>query len=103
MSELQLKIVSLQKLVYNDYVDSVTLPTKSGEITVLPNHAPLISHLAKGTIRAKSAGQQKPSGLLHLHERHSSLPQSAEGGYHIEIDGGFMEVSSDSRLTVLLS
>ena len=78
--ELQLKIVSLKEVVYNDYVDSVTLPTKSGEITVLPNHAPLISHLASGTIRAKSAGQQKP----------------------FEIDGGFMEVTSDSRLTVLL-
>lgn len=80
MAELQLKIVSLQKVVYNDYVDSVTLPTKAGEITVLPNHAPLISHLAKGTIRAKSAGQQKP----------------------FEIDGGFMEVTPDSRMTVLL-
>ena len=79
-SELQLKIVSLKEVVYNDYVDSVTLPTKSGEITVLPNHAPLISHLAKGTIRAKSAGQQRP----------------------FEIDGGFMEVTHDSRLIVLL-
>lgn len=79
-SELQLKIVSLKEVVYNDYVDSVTLPTKSGEITVLPNHAPLISHLAKGTIRAKFEGQQKP----------------------FEIAGGFMEVTPDSRLTILL-
>jgi len=77
---IELKIVSLKEVVYDDYVDSVTLPTKVGEITVLPHHAPLISHLAKGTIRAKSAGQQKP----------------------FEIDGGFMEVTSDSRLTVLL-
>lgn len=80
-SELQLKIVSLKEVVYNDYVDSVTLPTKAGEITVLPNHAPLISHLAKGTIRARFEGQQKP----------------------FEIDGGFMEVTPDSRLTILLS
>lgn len=79
--ELQLKIVSLKEVVYSDYVDSVTLPTKTGEITVLPNHVPLISHLATGTIRAKSAGQQKS----------------------FDIDGGFMEVSPDSRLTVLLS
>ena len=78
--ELQLKIISLKEVVYNDYVDSVTLPTKAGEITVLPNHVPLISHLAKGTIRAKSTGQQKP----------------------FPIDGGFMEVTPDSRLTVLL-
>ena len=79
-SELQLKIVSLKEVVHNDYVDSVTLPTKAGEITVLPNHAPLISHLSKGTIRAKSAGKEQP----------------------FEIDGGFMEVDKESRLTVLL-
>ena len=79
--ELQLKIVSLKEVVFHDSVDSVTLPTKSGEITVLPNHAPLISHLAKGTIRAKSAGQQKP----------------------FPIEGGFMEVTPGSRLTILLA
>lgn len=81
MAELQLKIVSLKEVAYNDYADSVTLPTKSGEITVLPHHASLISHLAKGTIRAKFAGQSKL----------------------FEISGGFMEVTPDSRLTVLLS
>ena len=80
MAELQLKIVSLKEVVYNDYVDSVTLPTMMGEITVLPKHAPLISHLKKGTIRAKFKGQQKP----------------------FEIQGGFMEVTPDSRLTILL-
>ena len=79
--ELELKIVSLKEVVMHDYVDSVTLPTKSGEITVLPNHAPLISHLSKGTIRTKFEGQPK------------SFP----------IEGGFMEVDAHSRLTVLLS
>lgn len=79
--ELQLKIVSLKEVVYNDYVDSVTLPTKAGEITVLPNHVPLISHLSKGAIRARFKGQQKS----------------------FEFDGGFMEISADNRLTVLLS
>ncbi|HBV01630.1 MAG TPA: ATP synthase F1 subunit epsilon [Candidatus Taylorbacteria bacterium] len=77
---LQLKIVSLKEVVYDDYVDSVTLPTKAGEITVLPNHVPLISHLSKGSIRARCKGQQKS----------------------FELDGGFMEVTSESRLTVVL-
>lgn len=80
-SELQLKIVSLKEVVHDDYVDSVTLPTKTGEITVLPSHVPLISHLQKGTIRARFEGQQKS----------------------FDIEGGFMEVSPESRLTVLLS
>lgn len=80
-SELQLKIVSLKEVVFHDYVDSVTLPTKAGEITVLPHHVPLISHLTKGTIRANFEGKPKA----------------------FEIDGGFMEVSGDNRMTVLLS
>lgn len=80
-SELELKIVSLKEVVIHDYVDSVTLPTKAGEITVLPNHAPLISHLSKGTILAKTEGRQKP----------------------FEIEGGFMEVTGGSRLTILLN
>ena len=79
--ELELKIVSLKEVVMHDYVDSVTLPTKAGEITVLPNHVPLISHLSRGTILAKTKGQQKP----------------------FEIEGGFMEVTANSRLTVLLN
>ncbi|MSU55860.1 MAG: hypothetical protein EXS51_00920 [Candidatus Taylorbacteria bacterium] len=30
-------MVSLKEVVYNYYVDSVTMPTKSGEIAVLPH------------------------------------------------------------------
>lgn len=82
--ELELKIVSLKEVVYNDSVDSVTLPTTSGEITVLPHHAPLISHLAKGSIRVRRGG-------LEGQQR------------SFEIKDGFMEVTPDSRLTVLLS
>ena len=79
-SELELKIVSLEKVVMHDYVDSVTLPTKAGEITVLPHHAPLVSELAKGTIRTIFQGQPKT----------------------FEVKGGFVEVTGNSRLTVLL-
>lgn len=78
---LHLKIISLKEVVYDSPVASVTLPTKAGEITVLPGHVPLISHLTKGTIRTKCKGEQKP----------------------FEIEGGFMEVAQDSRLTVLLN
>lgn len=79
-SSLELKIVSLKEVVFHDYVDSVTLPTKTGEITVLPHHASLISELSKGTIKAKSDGSDRP----------------------FQINGGFMEVTNDSRLTILL-
>lgn len=78
--ELELKILSLREVVAHDYADSVTLPTTSGEITVLPNHTPLISALVSGTIRAKFK----------------------EGERSFAVQGGFVEVTPDSRLTVLL-
>lgn len=77
---IELNIVSLKNVVFHDYVDSVTLPTTSGEITVLPNHDALISSLKSGTIVARTAKGQIP----------------------FPIAGGFMEVAPDSRLTVLL-
>ena len=80
--ELELKIISLKEVVYNDYVDSVTLPTAAGEITVLPHHAPLISELKGGAIRARANGAAEKT---------------------FPIDGGFIEVSHRNRLTVLIS
>ena|SRR3989344_3192035 len=50
---LQLKIVTPQGIAYNDVAKAVTLRTTDGEITVLPNHIPLITLLDKGTIRIK--------------------------------------------------
>ena len=47
---LQLKIVTPEKLILEEKVESVTIPTKEGEITILPNHIPLIAPLASGDI-----------------------------------------------------
>lgn len=54
MSSLSLKIVSPEKLVFEDSgFESVTFPTHDGEITVLPGHIPLISKIAPGVITAR--------------------------------------------------
>ncbi len=50
---LKLKIVTPERLVLEENVAQVTLPTTEGEITVLPGHVPLISSLALGEIIAK--------------------------------------------------
>jgi F-type H+-transporting ATPase subunit epsilon len=50
--QIKLKIVTPEKLILEEMVDQVSLPTTEGEITVLPSHIPLIAGLASGDIVA---------------------------------------------------
>ena len=56
MADLNLEIVTPEKKVFDDTVDVVTVPTASGEIGILPNHAPLISSLKPGILSYTSRG-----------------------------------------------
>ena len=47
---LKLEIVTPEKRVVDEIVESVTVPTLSGEAGILPNHAPLISALKPGIL-----------------------------------------------------
>ncbi|MDP2629416.1 MAG: F0F1 ATP synthase subunit epsilon [Candidatus Harrisonbacteria bacterium] len=50
---MKLSIITLDGVQYASQARSVTVPTASGEITVLNKHIPLISQLKKGTLRVK--------------------------------------------------
>ena len=54
---MTLEIISAHEISYSGEVVSVTLPGVLGSFTVLKNHAPLISVLAKGNIRYTGAGE----------------------------------------------
>ena len=62
--KLNLKIVTPEKLILEEMVDSVTLPTIEGEITILPDHIPLITTLASGDIVARSNGEEIPMAVV---------------------------------------
>jgi F-type H+-transporting ATPase subunit epsilon len=47
---LKFKLVTPERVLLEKEVDSITLPTETGEITVLENHIPLISNLIAGEI-----------------------------------------------------
>ncbi len=47
---IKLEIVTPSKKVFDDTVDSVTVPTMTGEVGIFPNHAPLISTLRSGIL-----------------------------------------------------
>jgi len=58
-SKLQLSVVSQEKKLLSQEVDLVTLPTQTGEITILPDHIPLLSQLQTGELRYVLNGQEQ--------------------------------------------
>ncbi|HVF46338.1 MAG TPA: F0F1 ATP synthase subunit epsilon [Pyrinomonadaceae bacterium] len=53
---LKLEIVTPERRVVDAEVDSVTVPTASGEVGILPNHASLISALKPGILEYNIRG-----------------------------------------------
>ena len=71
---LKLEVVTPEKKVVDETVESVTIPTTNGEIGVLTNHAPLISALKSGVMAYTKGGAAEK----------------------MVISGGFVEVSNNS-------
>ena len=46
--QIEFKIVTPEKVLYQEMVESVSFPTVDGEITVLANHIPLIAAVKPG-------------------------------------------------------
>lgn|SRR3989338_2263876 len=47
---LHLQIITPEKTVFDDDVDQVTLPTQTGQITVLPHHTALVTNIEPGEL-----------------------------------------------------
>lgn len=55
---MHLRIATLGRTVFDEDVESVTLPGSEGELTVLKNHIPLITPLVLGEIIARRGGEE---------------------------------------------
>jgi len=75
---LKLEIVTPESKIVDTEADSVTVPTASGEVGLLPNHAPLISALKPGIL---------------TYSRGSATERML-------VTGGFVEVNRD-RVSIL--
>lgn len=87
---IQLKIATPERLILEEEVDQVSLPTKMGEITILPSHIPLIVELEYGELLAKKNGEDIPfaiwGGLVEVNDnRVVVLSDVAEFVEEIEI------------------
>ncbi len=79
MPTLRFKIVTPEKVIYENEVLQVTIPTLEGEITVLPHHIPLVSVLKAGELKIKDNS----------------------GEHHLAVSGGFLEVNGNNEIVIL--
>ncbi|MEE9450629.1 MAG: F0F1 ATP synthase subunit epsilon [Ignavibacteriaceae bacterium] len=57
MAELNLEIVTPDKSIFNEVIESVTIPGTLGSFQILINHAPLISTFDLGVVTVKSGDE----------------------------------------------
>lgn len=74
---MYLQVITPRKIVIEKEVDAVILPTVSGEITVLPKHAHLVSLLEEGVITMK----------VDKSEEYLAI-----GGGYVETDGRHIQI-----------
>ena len=76
---MKFKIVTPEKVIYENEIFQVTIPTLEGEITILQNHIPLVSVLKAGELRIKDK----------------------DGEHHMAVSGGFLEVRGNNEIVIL--
>jgi F-type H+-transporting ATPase subunit epsilon len=76
---LTLQIITPERVVFQeDGVESVTLPGSEGELTVLPQHAPLMTELKPGALMFRKGGAE----------------------VDVALTGGFLEVRDDKVIVL---
>jgi len=90
--QMNFKVVTPDGVIYTDHIEAVSLPTITGEITVLPHHIPLISVIRAGEIRITKEKQEVSlavsSGVLEVrpHNEVIVIADTAERAEHIDIE-----------------
>ncbi len=57
--KLYCKLILPNKIEFSDYIIKMLIPSISGEITILANHAPLISKISSGIIEINDIEKKK--------------------------------------------
>ncbi|MDP3763551.1 MAG: ATP synthase F1 subunit epsilon [bacterium] len=78
---IKFKIATPERVMLETEVDSVTLPTTLGEITVLRNHIPLVANLVAGEVKYKTSGKDEffavSGGVIEVKPDHSDASVGA--------------------------
>jgi F-type H+-transporting ATPase subunit epsilon len=73
MATLRLEIITAERQVFSDDVNTVVVPGVDGELGVLPHHAPLITMIRPGEVLVRKDGEET----------------------YLFVSGGFLEVRPD--------
>jgi F-type H+-transporting ATPase subunit epsilon len=71
---MKLQIITPEKVLYDDEIDELIVPTVNGEIAILPHHADLLTQLAPGEMTIKHSGKLQ----------------------HMAVTGGFLEIGNET-------
>jgi F-type H+-transporting ATPase subunit epsilon len=78
MAKLTLQVISPEKVIFEQDVDSFVVRAADGDVGIRPGHAPLFTSLQSGVMQVKANGEDTPLAVM----------------------GGFLQVQ-DNRATVL--
>ena len=78
---MKLQVTSLRGVDYQGDIKSLNIKTTSGEVTILDNHLPLVTVLK--------------AGMAHIVD-------TKETKKDLEIKSGFLEVSPENKVNVLI-
>jgi F0F1-type ATP synthase epsilon subunit len=78
---MKLGVYSLRKVLFQGDAKSVNCNTRSGEITILDHHEPLISILTKGVIKITDANTED---------------------HYIQTRSGFLEIDANNEAKMLV-
>jgi F-type H+-transporting ATPase subunit epsilon len=84
--DMQVKLITPEKLVLDERIDSVTVPGRFGQMTILPGHTMIVSELADGRLDYKKRDNEGKEIITQF-----------------TIGPGFLEVQKDSVLVLTSS
>jgi len=77
---MHFKLVTPERVLFEEEIIQATLPTENGEVTILDHHIPIVSNLK--------------AGVAELTRKDGSIEDVA-------LSGGFVQVGEGGRITVL--
>ena len=99
---LLLEIVTPERQVFSDEVDSVVCPGIEGELGILPHHAPLLTTLGFGELRIRRGGDEEffaiAGGFLQVRpDRVVVMAETADMASEIDLEKA-MEARREAEL-----
>jgi F-type H+-transporting ATPase subunit epsilon len=79
MNLLKFQLVTPERTLLNEELESLSCPTSLGQITILPGHEPLVANLTPGELITTIKGVKSS----------------------IHVAGGFVQIKKNSQITVL--